>query len=229
MNASEGTMDVVLWILVGIAGGLVIAALVPSRHQSSLSELGWRRARASAAGVIGAVAAGYALVLFNPTLRTEGLTTAIGSLAGALWLTAALAAYASRRRRGEASDARPPTPTGSRRAIDTPAYDMAREALVAGLLEDAAAHESGRYAEIGRQLHAIDDSVSRQDPSQNPRLHLALHFWHGWTDARDERWQPGRAEHAIAEADWPRFARVIASDLALDRDTRDPVILARFT
>lgn len=222
-------MDVVLWILIGIAGGLVVAVLAPQPHQPSLSEVGWRRIRASAAGVIGAVSAGYALVLFNPSLRTDGLTTAIASLAGALWLTAVLEAYASRRRRGEGSEARPPERSGARPAIETPAYDMAREALVAGLLEDAVAHEAGRYTEIGRQLYAIDDTVSRQDPSRNARLQLALHFWHGWTDARDERWQTGRAERSIAEADWPRLARVIASDLALDRDTRDPVILARFT
>jgi hypothetical protein len=29
-------------------------------------------------------------------------------------------------------------------------------------------------------------------------------------------------------ADWPRYARTIASDLALDRDTMDPAIVSRF-
>jgi hypothetical protein len=51
----------------------------------------------------GALAAGYALVLFDPALRTEGLTTMIGSLAGSLWLAAAAEAYASRWRPDETS------------------------------------------------------------------------------------------------------------------------------
>jgi len=29
-------------------------------------------------------------------------------------------------------------------------------------------------------------------------------------------------------ADWPRYARTIASDLALDRDTMIPAIVSRF-
>jgi hypothetical protein len=221
-------MDALLWILIGLAGGLAISSLAPQMHQPSLSDAGWHRVRAAAAGVIGAVAAGYALVLVDPSLRTEGLTTAIGSLAGALCLAAVVEAYASRRRRGESSEAPALEPSGVRTALETPAYDMAREALVAGLLEDAAAHETGRYAEIGRQLPAISDTMSRQDPSRNRRLQLALRFWNRWTDARDQHWQSRGVENPIAVGDWPRFARVIASDLALDRDTRDPVILARF-
>ena len=72
--------------------------------------------------MVGAVAAGYALVLFDSSLRTEGLTTMIGSLAGALWLAAVVEAYASRWRRDETT---PPVlasdPTGSPTAIKTPA------------------------------------------------------------------------------------------------------------
>jgi hypothetical protein len=221
-------MDVLLWILIGLASGVAISALVPQTEWVSLSDAGWRRVRASAAGVAGAIAAGYALVLFDPSLRTDGLTTAVASLAGALWLTAIVEVYAARRRRGEGTEARAPEPTGSPTAIETPAYDAAREALVAGLLEDAAAHDAGRYTEIGRRLPAIGASVSRQDPSRNPRLQLALRFWTRWIEARDESWQGSGVNKPIGPADWPRFARIIASDLASDRDTRDPVILARF-
>ena len=220
-------MDALLWILIGLAGGLTIAALAPQSRRSSMSDEGWRRVRAAAVGMVGALVGGYALVLFDPSLRTDGLTTAIASFAGALWFAAVAEAYSSRRRRGETTEAGASEPS-SRTAIETPAYDAARQALVAGLLEDAAAHDAGRYAAIGRQMPAIDDTVSRQDSSRTRQLQLALRFWRGWMDARDERWLDGDPEKRMTLTDWPRFARVIASDLALDRATRDPAIVARF-
>jgi len=226
--ANEGAMDALLWILIGLAGGLTIAALAPQSGRLSMSDEGWRRVRAAAVGMVGALVAGYALVLFDPSLRTDGLTTAIASLAGALWFAAVAEAYSSRRRRGESTGAGASEPT-SRTAIETPAYDAARQALVAGLLEDAAAHDAGRYADIGRQMPAIGDTVSRQDSSRSlQQLQLALRFWRGWIEARDERWLYGDPENRMTLTDWPRFARVIASDLALDRATRDPAVVARF-
>lgn len=221
-------MDVLLWILVGLAGGLTIAALAPQSRESSVSDAGWRRVRAAVVGIVGALVAGYALVLFDPSLRTDGLTTTTGSLAGALWVAAVVEAYSSRRRRGESTEPGASGPSSSRTAIETPAYDMARQALVAGLLEDAAAHDAGRYAEIGRQLPAIGDAVSRQDSSRTLQLQLALRFWRGWIESRNKRWLDGEPENRMPASEWPRFARVIAADLALDRATRDPAIVARF-
>ena len=55
-----------------------------------------------------------------------------------------------------------------------------------------------------------------------------MRFWRGWTEARDERWRDDEADKLIAVADWPRSARTIASDLALDRDTLEPAIVTRF-
>jgi hypothetical protein len=224
-------MDALLWILVGLAGGMALAALAPQPREPSRSATGRRYVRAGAAGMAGALAAGYALVLFDPALRTEGLTTMIGSLAGSLWLAAAAEAYASRWRPDEtsASAAGASEPNGARPAVDAPAYDATRHALAAGLLEDAAAHDAGRYEELGRQIPSIGDSVSRQDPSRSLQLQLALRFWRGWIVARDGRWPNGEPANDMALSDWPRFARVIASDLALDRSTRDPAIVARFT
>jgi uncharacterized membrane protein YeaQ/YmgE (transglycosylase-associated protein family) len=221
-------MDLLLWILIGLAAGSIIATLMPQMNLPSLSGSGWRRIRAMAAGLVGAVAGGMGAVLVDPALRADGLTTALAALAGALWLAAIVEVFSSRRRRGEGGEDRRPAPTSVRATAEMPAYDAARQALVAGLIEDALAHEAGRYAEIGRQLPAIRDRVSRQDPSPNRRLQLAVRFWRRWTTARDERWQSADVEKPIAVADWPRFARTIASDLALDRDTTDSAIVACF-
>jgi len=156
------------------------------------------------------------------------LTMALVALAGALWAAGIVEAYSSRRRRGEPSELPAPEHRGEVRAIEMPAYDVARQALVAGLIEDALSHEAGRYAEIGRQFPAVRDRMSRQITPSSSRLHLALRFWRGWTQARDERWRATDAEPAVAMADWPRYARTIASDLALDRDTMIPAIVSRF-
>jgi hypothetical protein len=221
-------MDMLLGILVGLGAGLAVAALTPEMHLHSPTDSAWRRIRAMAAGLVGAVAAEYGLVLLVPSLRTDGLTTALAALAGGLWLAGIVEVFSSRRRRGEHTMTVAPAPSDARNAIEMPAYDAARQALVAGLIEDARAHEAGRYAEIGRQLPSIRETVSRQDASWNSRLQLALRFWRGWTEARNELWQGTDSGKPITMAEWPRFARVIASDLALDRDTSDPIIVTRF-
>ena len=219
-------MDVMLWILIGLAAGLAIAAVAPEMGPRSLSQSGSRGVRDMAAGMIGAVAVAYAFTRFAPALHVDGLTTAFAALAGALWIAGVVEVYSSRRRAGEDTEQRQPERSGTASAIELPAYDAAREALVAGLIEDALAHDAGRYAEIGRELPAVHRILSRQNPAS--RLQVALRFWRGWTEARDERWRRDEADKLIAVADWPRFARTIASDLALDRDTREPAILARF-
>jgi len=221
-------MDVLLRVLIGLAGGATVAALMPEMEPPSMSRTGRRRVRAMLAGLVGAVGAGYGLVLLDPSVRTNGLTTALAGLAGALWLSGIVEVYSSRRRRGDGGETRPTEPASSPPAIEMPAYDAAREALVAGLIEDARAHEAGEYAGIGRRLPAIRATVSRQDPSWNSRLQLALRFWSGWALARDEGWRERGPKTPIAVADWPRFARTIASDVARDRDTMDPAIVSRF-
>jgi uncharacterized membrane protein YeaQ/YmgE (transglycosylase-associated protein family) len=221
-------MDVLLWVLIGLAAGATAAALLPEMGPRSVSGSAWRRVRAMAAGAVGAIAAGYGIILFEPSLVADGLTTALASLAGALLLAGIVEVYRSRRRRGEDSVASAADVKSSRAAIDTPAYDAARQALVGYLIEDAVAHETGHYAEIGRQLPAIRATVAREDPAWNPRLRLALRFWLGWTEARDHQWAVRDEEKSLAKGDWPRLARAIASDLALDRDTMDPAILTRF-
>jgi len=210
-------MDVLLLVLIGLAGGATVAALMPAIHPPSMSRSGGRRVRAMIAGLVGAVAGGYGLVMFDPLARTEGLTTALAGLAGALWLAGIIEVYSARRRRGEDGESRTVEREGTSSALHTPAYDATRQALVGALLEDATAHEAGRYGEIGRQLPGIRHAVSRQEPSWSARLQLPLRFWNGWTRARDEHWKGSPAAKPVLFEDWPRFARVIASDLALDR------------
>ena len=221
-------MDVLLWVLVGLAAGASVAALMPSIEPPSLSRSGQRGVRAMVAGLVGAVATGYGLVLFNPMLRTNGLTTTIAALAGALWLAGIVEVFWARRHPGDGADVPPPDSGGTPNAIQMPAYDTARGALIAGLIEDALAHEAGHYENIGRQLSAIRDAVSRRDPTWNSRMQLALRFWTGWAAARDEGWRPRGSETPVAVGDWPRFARTIASDLARDRDTVDAAVVSRF-
>jgi len=221
-------MDVVRWTLIGLPAGLVIAALAPEMGPRLSSQSGWRRVRDMVAGTVGAIAGAYAFTRFAPALRIDGLTTALAALAGALWLAGVVEVCSSRRRRGEDSELRQPQGSGTPRAIDLPAYDAARQALMAGLMEDALAHDAGRYGEIGRQLSTVRATVSRHDPPWNSRLQVALRFWRRWTEARDERWRGREAGKHIAVADWPRFARTLASDLALDSNTAEPAIVSSF-
>ena len=221
-------MDLVLSILVGLAAGLAVALVTPAMGPPSRTDSARRRVRAMATGGVGAVAAGYGMSLIESTLRADGLTTTLASLAGALWLAGIVEVYSSR---GRAGESRQPSTTEAARSpapIDMPAYDAARQVLVAGLIEDARAHEAGQYAGIGRGLPAIRDTLSREDPAWPLRLRLAVRFWGAWTEARDDRWNETGIATPITPADWPRFARIIASDLALDRDTMEPTIVTRF-
>jgi hypothetical protein len=212
-------MDVTLWILLGLAGGLSVAALAPEMGLPTRSAAARRHVRGAAAGVIGAVAAGYALVLADSTLRAGRLTPGLGALAGALWFAAITEAYASRRRRGEESVlTAAPAPGSPRSPRQMPAHNAAREALVAGLLSDAAAHEAGRYTEIGRGMLAVRGAFAGQNPAGTAGLQLALRFWGSWSEAC----VTGPSLPSPPSVDWPRLARALAADLTLDRNTRDP-------
>jgi uncharacterized membrane protein YeaQ/YmgE (transglycosylase-associated protein family) len=219
-----------LWILMGLGAGVITSLLSVDSRPGSMSDTGWRWIRRMIAGVIGAFAGAYALFLYDPTTRSDGLTLAAAALAGGLWLSWILDVTSSRRRRGEELEHPVSASTpGSLRPADMPAYDVSRQALVEGLTEDAAAHTAGRHAEVGRRFPAVRDRLSRHNPSPSSRLHVALRFWHGWMQARDARWQEDDSPDAISVADWPLLARGVASDLALDRDISDPRIIARFT
>src|SRR5689334_10113696 len=136
-------MDVMLWILIGLLGGLTIAALAPEMGSPTRSAAARRRVRGMATGLVGAVAAGYALVLADPALRADSLTAGAGALAGALWLAGIVEVYSSRRRRGDGGRLPAVQHGGAVSVIAMPAHDAMRQALVDGLIEDALAHEAG--------------------------------------------------------------------------------------
>jgi hypothetical protein len=222
-------MDGLLWILIGLGAGAIIATLSIDSRPRSMSQSGWRRIWTTIAGAVGALLGGFALLLYDPTMRTNGLTTAVAALGGGLWFSWLVDITVARRRQGDGAEPVAAEPMRhSLRLADMPAYDATRQALVEGLTEDAAAHDAGRYAEVGRQFAAVRSTLTRQDAALSGRLHVALRFWHGWMLARDERWPGDETIDPIVAADWPRFARGIASDLALDRDISDARVSARF-
>lgn len=104
-------------------------------------------------------------------------------------------------------------------------YAAARNALVAALQKDAAAHEAGRFDEIGRRFDGIERDLPRGSVPALNRLRVALAFWDGWIDARNHGWLGGGN---IPKGEWPMLARRIASDLAADQDISDARVGARF-
>ena len=103
-------------------------------------------------------------------------------------------------------------------------YATARDTLVEQLRRDAAAHRSERYDEIGRRFDRLEHEFPRGDAPELAKLHIALAFWDGWIDARNNGWPRG----PIALGDWPKLAEDVAADLAADREVSPPSVLARF-
>ena len=102
--------------------------------------------------------------------------------------------------------------------------DTTRDALVAHLREDAAAHDAGRFDAIGRRFDDVERLFPHGTVPGLGRLHVALTFWDGWIDARNNGWPDG----TIARSAWPGLARGVAADLEADREIVDPLVLTRF-
>ena len=103
-------------------------------------------------------------------------------------------------------------------------YAAARDLLAAQLRADARNHRKGLYDEIGRRFDRIEHEFPTGTSSELGKLHIALTFWDGWIDARNNGWPRG----PVAEQDWPDLADSIATDLEHDRDITHPTVLARF-
>ena len=110
-------------------------------------------------------------------------------------------------------------------ATSAVAYATVRAALVQHLLEDATAHEAGRVDAVGRRFDATERSLPRGGAPELTTLRIALTFWDAWIDARNAGWP---SSEGIPQAEWPRLARRIASDLANDRRIMDSLVLTRF-
>jgi hypothetical protein len=103
-------------------------------------------------------------------------------------------------------------------------YTAARDILVNELRANADDHEAERYDTIGRRFDRLEHDFPIGTAPELGRLHIALTFWDGWIDARNNGWPRG----PIASSEWPTLARRVADDLAADRDITDPLVLARF-
>lgn len=104
------------------------------------------------------------------------------------------------------------------------AYAAARDMLVNELRANAADHEAERYDTIGRRFDRLEHDFPVGTAPELARLHIALAFWDGWIDARNNGWPRG----AIDMAQWPVLARRVADDLAADREIQDPLVRSRF-
>lgn len=220
-------MDDVLWLLIGLGGGLLMAAALPRGAMRGRSADLHRQLVVIAAGGIGAVLIARALVVAMPATETDSLTTSTAALAGALWIAALVGITLARRRRGDDTDVAMAAHAIAAAPMHVLAYDAARQAIVDGLTEDASAHDAGRYAEVGRRFSAVRRSIPG-DSARTSKLHTALRFWGGWMQARDARWSALDVPGGVGVAEWPALARTIASDLALDRELSSPRVRDRF-
>ncbi|HKO15968.1 MAG TPA: hypothetical protein VJU87_06995 [Gemmatimonadaceae bacterium] len=103
-------------------------------------------------------------------------------------------------------------------------YAEARDSLIENLRADAQAHEAENYDAIGRRFDSVEHRFPTGTTPELGKLHVALTFWDGWIDARNNGWPRG----AIAMDEWPALARAVADDLAADREIGNPTVLARF-
>jgi len=103
-------------------------------------------------------------------------------------------------------------------------YQAARDTLIAELRANAADHEAERYDAIGRRFDRVEHDFPTGTAPELGRLHVALTFWDGWIDARNNGWPRG----PIGLQEWPILARRVADDLEHDRDVSDALVLSRF-
>lgn len=103
-------------------------------------------------------------------------------------------------------------------------YTAARTTLIEQLRANAADHVAEQFDAIGRRFDRLEYEFPRGDAPELGRLHIALTFWDGWIDARNNGWPRG----PIAASEWPILAERVAVDLEHDRDITDPTVLAQF-
>jgi hypothetical protein len=100
-----------------------------------------------------------------------------------------------------------------------------RQAIAGALIEDALAHEHERFDEIGRRFDSLERTMPPESEGDPVTLRIALTFWDGWIDARNQGWQKSRS---IEPHEWPALARRVAADLMADRNISDARVRSRF-
>ena len=103
-------------------------------------------------------------------------------------------------------------------------YTAARDTLVEQLRADAKAHRAGKFDEVGRRFDRLEHQFPTGTAPELGKLHIALAFWDGWVDARNNGWPRG----PITADRWPDLAEAVAADLAADREVSTPLVLERF-
>jgi hypothetical protein len=103
-------------------------------------------------------------------------------------------------------------------------YEQARDTLVRELRANATDHEAERFDAIGRRFDRLEHEFPTGTDPELGRLHIALTFWDGWIDARNNGWPRG----PIQSSQWPTLARAVADDLAADKEISDALVLSRF-
>jgi hypothetical protein len=103
-------------------------------------------------------------------------------------------------------------------------YVDARDTLVEQLRADAKCHRAGQFDEIGRRFDRLENRFPTGTSPELAKLHIALAFWDGWIDARNNGWPRG----PIAAGEWPDLAESVANDLAADEEISAPLVLKRF-
>jgi hypothetical protein len=103
-------------------------------------------------------------------------------------------------------------------------YTAARDTLVRELRADAAIHRRGEYDSIGRRFDRLEHQFPTGTAPELAKLHIALAFWDGWIDARNNGWPSG----PIAIEQWPALAEEVAGELEGDRELSSPLVLSRF-
>lgn len=103
-------------------------------------------------------------------------------------------------------------------------YTAARDTLVRELRADAAIHRRGEYDSIGRRFDRLEHQFPTGTAPELAKLHIALAFWDGWIDARNNGWPSG----PIAVEQWPVLAEEVAVELEGDRELSSPLVLSRF-
>ena len=103
-------------------------------------------------------------------------------------------------------------------------YATARDTLVRELRANALDHEAQRYDAIGRRFDRVEHDFPIGTAPELGRLHIALAFWDGWIDARNNGWP----RSPITEANWPTLAESVVTDLVADREISDALVLTRF-
>jgi len=66
-----------------------------------------------------------------------------------------------------------------------PDYQAVCQRFIAGLEAAARSHETGDFPAISAGYDQLDGELPRNAGPEFDKLHVALHFWDGWIDARN--------------------------------------------